>query len=58
MDLWDREWDPIGDLAAQVLQSLPESSSIYQEEAVRVKQQWWVKERSLRRDLTSIQRMQ
>ena len=28
MDLWDREWDPKGDLAAQVSQALSESSQV------------------------------
>ena len=58
VDLWNREWDPEGDLAAQVSQALDESSSICQEAAVRITQQWWVKERGLRRELASIQRMQ
>ena len=57
-DLWERDWDPLGDMAAQVAQVLAESSLICQQEAIRVRQQWWAKERGLRRDLASIQRMQ
>ena len=57
-DIWEREWDTLGDMAAQVSQALAESSLICQQEALRAKQQWWAKERGLRRDLASIQRMQ
>ena len=58
VDLWERDWDPLGDMAAQISQVLAESSLICQQEAVQVRQQWWAKERSLRRDLALIQRMQ
>ena len=58
MDLWEREWDPLGDMAAQVSQVVDESRLVCQQEAIRVRQQWWAKERGLRHDLASIQRMQ
>ena len=58
VELWERDWDTRGDMAAQVSQVLAESSLICQQEAIRVRQQWWAKERGLRRDLASIQRMQ
>ena len=54
VDLWERDWDPMGDMAVQVSQVLAESSLICQQEAIRVRQQWLAKERGLRRDLASI----
>ena len=58
VELWERDWDVVGDMAAQVAQVLADSSLICQQEAIGVRQQWWAKERGLRRDLASIQRMQ
>ena len=37
VDLWEREWDPMGDMAEQVSQALAESSSICEKEAVLVR---------------------
>ena len=37
-DLWERDWDPMGNMAAQVSQVLAESSLICQQEAIQVKQ--------------------
>ena len=58
VSLWDRDWGGSGDLAEEVAQILLESSQICQEAALQACQEWWSRERALRRDLASIQRLQ
>ena len=55
--LWDRDWGGCDDLAEAVAQAFLESSQICQEAALQVRQMWWGRERALRRDLASIQRL-
>ena len=57
-NLWDRDWGECDDLAEAVAQALQESSQICQQAALQVRQEWWGRERALRRDLASIQRLQ
>ena len=56
--LWDKDWGECDDLAEAVAQALLESSQICQAAALQVRQEWWSRERALRRDLASIQRLQ
>ena len=38
VELWERDWDAMGDIAAQVAQVLADSSLICQQEAIQVRQ--------------------
>ena len=58
ISLWDKEWDTCDVIAEVVAQTLAESSQICQKAALQVRQEWWERERTLQRDLASIQCLQ